>query len=249
MPALPKYAGGSLIAAGLATAAAASWYAQLHRQSLPMERMWMPPTAGESWSQADFGYAWSMWAIMMLAMMLPVITPMAVMVARANRSAATKLRIALPPFLAGYLLVWAGCSAAMALLQWRFHELGWLTPMMDSGSSTVAAAILLLGGAYQFTRWKTACLNHCRAPMGFLLSHWRPCWRGSLRLGFYHGGYCLGCCWAEMLVMFAVGLMNLPWMALITLALVAERYLPGGAGHVRRLVGGGLIAWGLALWY
>lgn len=248
MPALPKYAGGVLIAAGLAAATAASWSALLHRQSLPMERMWMPPAANRVWSPADFGYAWSMWAIMMLAMMLPVITPMAVMLARANRAAAGR-RVALPPFLGGYLLVWAGFSAAMAVLQWQFHGLGWLTPMMASRSPAVAATILLLGGTYQFTPWKTACLNHCRAPMGFLLSHWRPGRSGALRLGLYHGGYCLGCCWAEMLVMFAVGLMNLPWMALITLALVAERYLPGGGGPARRLVGAGLIGWGLALWF
>lgn len=74
---------------------------------------------------------------------------------------------------------------------------------------------------------------------------WRPGWRGALRLGLSHGGYCLGCCWAEMLAMFAVGLMNLLWMALITLALIVERYLPGGAGPVRWSVGAGLIGWGL----
>jgi predicted metal-binding membrane protein len=84
--------------------------------------------------------------------------------------------------------------------------------------------------------------------MGFLLGHRHPGWLGGLQLGLHHGHYCLGCCWAEMLVMFAVGIMNVLWMSGITLAIIAERYLPGSANHVRKLAGIGLLGFGLAHW-
>lgn len=204
----------------------------------------MPPTGTWDWSALDVGLALSMWAIMMLAMMLPVAIPMAWLVHRLGRNG-----ISLPAFLLGYGLVWIGYSIAATGLQWLFHGLGWLTPMMDAANPVVSGLILALAGIYQFTPWKAACLNHCRTPMGFLLSHGRPGWRGGLRLGLHHGRYCLGCCWAEMLVMFAVGVMNLPWMAGITLAIVAERYLPDSAEPVRTLTGIGLLGFGLAHWF
>lgn len=239
---------GTLIAAGLGTATVAVWWVLYRRQAemkaLPMEGMWMPPAGTWRWAFTDFGLAWSMWLIMMLAMMLPVVTPMVVLIHRIDWEP-KEARISPPAFLAGYLLLWVGLSIFITLLQWQFHGLSWLTPMMDVRSATVSGTILILSGAYQFTSWKVACLNHCRTPMGFLLTHGR---RGGLRLGLHHGFYCVGCCWAEMLVMFAVGVMNLLWMGLITLAIVAERYVPGPEGNVRKLVGIGLIAWGCIQW-
>lgn len=219
--------------------------------TLPMDSIWMPPTGTWHWSATDFGLTWSMWAIMMLAMMLPVATPMALLIHRLGRSGQVAAgRINLPAFLLGYFLVWIGFSVAATGLQWLFHGLRWLTPMMDAGNATVSEAFLVLAGVYQFTPWKAACLSHCRTPMGFLLSHWRPDWWGGLRLGLHHGCYCLGCCWAEMLVMFAVGVMNVLWMGGITLAIVAERYLPvpGSADYVRKLAGIGLLGLGLSHW-
>jgi predicted metal-binding membrane protein len=243
---------GLLIATGLSAATAAAWWAlytqQVAMTTQPMDRMWMPPTGTWRWSPMDFGLTWSMWAIMMLAMMLPVVTPMALLIHRLGQERRTDARVSLPGFLSGYFLLWTGFSVAATLLQWLFHGLSWLTPMMDAGNAAVSGAILALAGVYQFTPWKAACLNHCRTPMGFLLGHWRPGWRGGLRLGLHHGRYCLGCCWAEMLVMFAVGVMNVLWMGAITLAIVAERYLPGSADYVRRLTGIGLLAFGLARW-
>jgi predicted metal-binding membrane protein len=239
---------GLAIAAGLSAATVAAWWALCAQRmaTLPMDRMWMPPTGTWRWSPVDFALTWSMWAIMMLAMMLPVATPMTLLVHRLGR--AKERRASLPAFLAGYFLIWMGFSVAAALLQWLFHGLNWLTPMMEAGNPAVSGAILVLAGVYQFTPWKAACLSHCRTPTGFLLSHWRPGWAGGLRLGLHHGCYCLGCCWAEMLVMFAVGVMNAPWMGGITLAVVGERYLPGSAEWVRRLAGVGLAGFGLAHW-
>jgi predicted metal-binding membrane protein len=235
--------------AGLGTATALAWWA-LHRQqaersTLPMEGMWMPPTGTWRWTFTDFGLTWSMWLIMMLAMMLPVVTPMIVLIQRIGRARRKGERISLPAFLSGYLLLWTGFSFFMTLLQWQFHGLSWLTPMMDARSTAVSGTILILSGAYQFTPWKTACLSHCRSPLGFLLTQRR---RAGWRLGLRHGLYCVGCCWAEMLVMFAVGVMNLLWMGWITLAIVAERYVPGAEGSVRRLVGIALVTWGCTQW-
>lgn len=244
---------GRLIAAALSAATVAAWWALYAQQAamshLPMDQMWVPPTGTWDWSAMDFGLTLSMWAIMMLAMMLPVATPMAWLVHRLDRDgAATTGRMSLPAFLLGYFLVWLGYSFAATGLQWLFHGLGWLTPMMEASHGAVAGAILVLAGLYQFTPWKTACLSHCRTPVGFLLTHGRPGWRGGLRLGVHHGRYCLGCCWAEMLVMFAVGVMNLLWMGGITLAIVAERYLPGTGDFVRKSTGFGLVGLGLAHW-
>lgn len=243
---------GLLIAAGLSTLTVIAWwafYAGRAAMSAPsMDGMWMPPTGTWAWSSLDFGLVFSMWATMMLAMMLPVATPMAVLVHRLDRGGPAAGRISLAAFLLGYFLVWTGYSVAATGLQWLFHGLRWLTPMMDTAYPAVSGTILVLAGAYQFTPWKAACLSHCRTPLGFLMSYGRPGWRGGLRLGFHHGRYCLGCCWAEMLVMFAVGVMDLPWMGGITLAIIAERYLPGSADPVRLLTGAGLLGFGLAHW-
>jgi len=239
---------GLAIAAGLGAAAIAAWWALYSQQaamnSLPMDRMWMPPTGTWRWSLTDFGLTASMWLIMMLAMMLPVVTPMALLIARIGRGQQADARINLAAFLAGYILLWMGFGGMATLLQWQFHGLGWLTPMMNSRSSLVSGTILIVSGLYQFTPWKMACLTHCRTPMGFLLDHGRPGWRGGLRLGLRHGLYCVGCCWAEMLVMFAVGVMNVLWMGAITLAILAERYVPGAQESIRKLIGFGLAAWG-----
>lgn len=239
---------GLLIAAGLGAATIAAWWALYRQQTamdaLPMDRMWMPPTGTWRWSLTDFVLTASMWWIMMLAMMLPVVTPMALLIARIDRGRTFEARIGLPAFLVGYVMLWLGFGFVATLLQWQFHRLEWLTPMMNARSSAVSAAILIAAGCYQFTPWKIACLNHCRTPMGFLLAHGRPGWVGGLRLGLHHGFYCVGCCWAEMLVMFAVGVMNVLWMALITLAILAERYVPGVHAKIRKAIGVGLIAWG-----
>lgn len=244
---------GLLIGAALSSSAGLAWWALLAQQASmsthPMNQMWMLPTGTWNWSFNDFALTWSMWAIMMVAMMLPVATPMALLIGRMGRNRPTASeRISLPAFFLGYFLVWLGFSLAATLLQWLLHGLRWLTPMMEADNAVFAGALLVFAGLYQFTPWKSACLNHCRTPIGFLLDHWLPGWFGALRLGWHHGRYCLGCCWAEMLVMFAVGVMNVVWMGGITLAAIAERYLPRMANSVPALAGIGLIGFGVAHW-
>lgn len=242
-------ASGRLIATGLIAATAAAWWALYAQQptvsSPPMDEMCMPPAGTWNWSATQFGLSFCMWAVMMLAMMLPVATPMTLLVHRLGRSGPMAARISVAAFLLGYFLVWIGYGLGATGLQWLFTGLRWLTPMMDAANPALSGMILILAGAYQFSAWKTACLSHCRTPLGFLLSHGR---RGGLRLGLQHGRYCLGCCWAEMLVMFAVGLMNVLWMGGITLAIIAERYLPGDGNSIRKLTGIGLMGYGMAQW-
>ena len=146
-------------------------------------------------------------------------------------------------FVLGYLVTWAiyslGAAAAQRLLQQR----GLFDPLGLEVAAPVGGAVLLGAGLFQFTPLKAACLKHCRSPLGFLLSRWRDGPRGAFELGLRHGAYCLVCCWALMAVGFAVGVMNLAWMAVVTVALCIEKIAPGGAGW-SRMFGVLLIVWG-----
>jgi predicted metal-binding membrane protein len=133
------------------------------------------------------------------------------------------------------------------LLQWQMHGLAWLSPMMDNQNSMSAAGILFLAGFYQFTPIKNACLMHCKTPMGFLLNEWQDGAGGAFKMGLKHGAFCVGCCWAQMLIMFAVGVMNLLGMALITLLVILEKTVPLHAKLICNVVGVAFIAWGIAL--
>jgi len=119
-----------------------------------------------------------------------------------------------------------------------------LSMAMSISSPYLAGAILIAAGAYQLTSWKGACLTHCRSPLGFLMSHWREGKLGALRMGFFHGAWCLGCCWALMCVLFAVGVMNLAWVAALTCFVLLEKTGPAGA-TVARLAGAGMVVLGI----
>jgi predicted metal-binding membrane protein len=108
-------------------------------------------------------------------------------------------------------------------------------------------AVLFMAGAYQFTRWKTACLKACRTPLTFVMTHdFGSGARGALRAGISHGAYCLGCCWALMAVLFVVGLMNLAWMAAIAVVFLAEKNWRHGVG-LTKFMGVGVLALGVAV--
>ena len=102
----------------------------------------------------------------------------------------------------------------------------------------------MLAGLYQWSPWKDVCLRHCRSPLSFLLHTWRDGYAGAFRLGFRHGAYCVGCCWGLMLVLFAVGLMNLGWMVLLSTVIFAEKIVRHGP-LLGRLTGAGLVAFGV----
>ena len=171
-----------------------------------------------------------MWAVMMVGMMLPSAAPAALLYGTLVRKHAERGN-ALPAvwvFVAGYLAAWTLFSAGAALLQAALAHAALLTPMMASASKPLTTGLLLAAGVYQLTPLKNACLSKCRDPLRFFLMRWRPGAWGAFRMGLEHGAYCVGCCWALMLVLFAVGVMNLLWVALVAAFIFVEKLLPAG---------------------
>jgi predicted metal-binding membrane protein len=184
-----------------------------------------------------------MWIVMMGAMMTPAVLPITLVFVRLDRTQhARSLPLAGLAFSSGYLGAWTLFALVATVLQWSLHRATLLhTDAMATGAP-LAGALALLAGVYQLTPLKEACLAHCRTPMGFLLSHWRDGTAGAFRMGLRHGAYCLGCCWALMLLMFAAGVMSVTAMALLSLFILAERVLPGRwAAQVPGVL---LLAWG-----
>ena len=153
-------------------------------------------------------------------------------------------------FLAGYLLVWTAFSAVATAVatavQWGLHATALLSPGMVSASRVLGGLLLLAAGIFQFTPLKQACLTHCRSPLGFLMGHWREGRAGAMRMGLEHGLYCVGCCWILMVLLFVAGVMNLLWVAVISLFVLAEKVLPRGE-LVGRLGGAVLLVAGVVL--
>jgi len=184
-----------------------------------------------AWSARDFWLMFLMWAVMMVGMMLPSAAPMLLVYAAVVRKAERQGAVLAPTavFAAGYLLAWTLFSLAATLAQWGLEEAALLSPMMVATSPLLGGLLLIGAGLYQLTPWKDACLQHCRSPVGFIAEHWRPGVAGALRMGMQHGLYCLGCCWVLMGLLFFGGVMNLLWIAAITLFVLLEKVLPGGA--------------------
>ena len=203
------------------------------------------------WSTADFVFMFVMWAIMMVGMMLPSAAPMTLlyagMVRKAERQGTPMAPIAV--FVSGYLAMWGLFSVGATLVQWGLHEAAMLSPMMVAKSRVFGAGLLIVAGMYQLTPWKTVCLDHCRSPAHFIAEHWRPGARGAFRLGLHHGAFCLGCCWALMGLLFVGGVMNVLWIAAITIFVFLEKLLPVGlwANRLAGFAGISLIVSGLGL--
>ncbi len=215
--------------------------------AMPMTgSMTMP--AAMLWSAADFGFMLVMWAVMMFAMMLPSVTPTVMIFDRVRRTREAAGRPFAPTgaFVGGYLLAWAGFALLATLANCGLHAGGTMTAMTGRVAPVAGGALLVAAGLYQWTPLKDACLDHCRSPMSFLMHHWRDATLGAARMGLHHGAYCLGCCWFLMALLFALGVMNLAWVAVLTFVVLAEKMLPGGR-WVTRGLGLGLIAWGAGL--
>jgi len=182
------------------------------------------------------------WGIMMTAMMLPSALPMISLYGAMQRGSAGAARKGAPValFTAVYLLLWAASGVPVYIA----HTL--LMTLAEPAFAYGIALILLAAGAFQLSPLKQMCLRGCRSPLGFLLGHWRAGRRGSLALGWSHAVYCLGCCWALMLVLVAAGAMGLRWVLLIAAVVAAEKLLPGGE-WVARAVGGALLLLGVAV--
>jgi predicted metal-binding membrane protein len=171
----------------------------------------------------------AMWIAMMTAMMLPSASPLLLLYAAALRArgdaAAGRKAYAMA---AGYLLVWVLFSVAATLLQRALSAALILTPMLEPATPRAAVVLLVIAGLYQLTPLKRSCLTVRRSPLSYLVQHWGPGTYAAFRLGARHGTYCLGCCWALMLLLFAGGVMNLAVIAGLTLWVLIEKVAPFG---------------------
>jgi predicted metal-binding membrane protein len=177
-----------------------------------------------SWDTPHLLLLWGMWAVMMTGMMLPSAGPTILIYGSAARRKcgpqATRLIYALA---AGYLGAWAIFSVLATAVQRALGQGLLLSPMMELTSPVAGAVLLIVAGVYQFTPLKLSCLRACQSPLGFLIARWRDGWRGALRMGMEHGLYCLGCCWALMLLLFVGGVMNLAVIGALTVFVAFEK--------------------------
>lgn len=214
--------------------------------------MYGPMTGASAWmmqAEWDAPYLlllWLTWAVMMAAMMLPSAMPLLLLYdgALRRRRAPERVAVRVYAMAGGYVLVWAIFSVGATVLQRVLSGLLLLTPMMEMPSRTAVGATLLLAGAYQLTPWKTACLTACRSPLSFVMRHWREGVRGAFTMGVEHGAYCVGCCWALMLLLFAGGVMNLIVIVCLTALVLIEKVVPLGV-VVSRGLGALLLAAGV----
>lgn len=204
----------------------------------------------QSWAWAEFSGLFLMWAEMMAAMMLPTIFPTVIILARlnANRRAQGRAQAPSSGLITGYLVVWTLFSVICTFLQWKLHQAAILSPQMVSVSPFASAAILFAAGAYQFSPAKNACLRRCRSPLDLLMKEWQDRWVGAFKMGLRQGAFCTGCCWGLMLILFAVGVMNLWWIAILTIYVLCEKIAPA-AQIVRITAGVALIGWAFLLFY
>jgi len=146
-------------------------------------------------------------------------------------------------FVSGYLLAWTIFSLAAASGQIALHRAAMLSADMAAQSGVFTATILIITGVYQWLPMKNACLSHCRSPLSFLSHHWREGLAGAVRMGFLHGMFCVGCCWALMALLFVAGVMNLLWVAAIAVFVLVEKLSRQGL-LLGRVAGVLLILWG-----
>ncbi len=198
------------------------------------------------WTPAYGLVVFAMWAVMMVAMMLPSAAPVTLLIAslaKKRREAGTAGGFTTVPFVLGYLAVWLAFAAIATLLQWQLDAAELLSETMAFTSTVVAGGVLVLAGIYQWTPLKKACLRHCRSPLDFLLHHWPDGALGAFVSGARHGVFCLGCCWTLMALLFVGGIMNLAWIAGISLIVLIEKTLPWG-GRMSHVTGAALVIWG-----
>lgn len=227
--------------------AAWAWIAVMARDmygSMQGASAWMMST---EWDWARVVLLWAMWAVMMTAMMLPTAAPLVLLYASVMRRSAGVQAPARGVYAlaAGYTFVWALFSVAATALQRALAKGLVLTPMMEPATPIAGAAVLAIAGVYQLTPLKRACLRACRSPLGFMMQRWRDGVAAAFRLGVEHGVYCLGCCWALMLILFAGGVMNLVVILALTAWVLVEKFAPFGE---RTATASGVLLLAISIW-
>jgi predicted metal-binding membrane protein len=201
------------------------------------------------WDARHVLLLWVMWAVMMAGMMLPSASPLLLLYGAAARrlggDTGARAWRRIYALAAGYVVIWALFSAGATVVQRILSTLLIVSPMMTLTSRTATAVTLALAGLYQLTPLKRTCLRACQSPLSFMMYRWRWGSIGAFRMGVDHGIYCVGCCWALMLLLFAGGVMNLTVIVALTLLVALEKLLPIGAAAAR-VSGAALIA--AAVW-
>ncbi len=200
-----------------------------------------------AWTLPQAGIHFAMWVAMALAMMLPTAAPMLRTYAEIADTAASRGMVVVSPLVlaAGYLTVWIGFAAGATGLQWAMGQAGVLSSSLAPVTAGIGIALLAMAGVYQFLPLKAACLIKCANPFPYLFANWSERRAGIFRLGLHQGLFCLGCCWAMMLVMFAVGVMNIVWVAALAAVMTVEKLV--GRPWFSRLIGAGFLAWAAAI--
>lgn len=199
----------------------------------------LPPQAADLW------LTFMMWAVMMVAMMLPSASPMIVTYARIARSRGDSSRHAVWSFAGAYVVVWTLFSVAATVGQFALQRAALLRG--DLTTPPLIGAIILAGaGVFQLTPLKDACLGQCRSPLGFFMTQWRAGSAGAFAMGFKHGAFCVGCCWALMALLFVMGVMNLVWVAALSALVLVEKATPYGRA-IARTSGVAMVIAGAAL--
>jgi predicted metal-binding membrane protein len=233
MPAVARRrrpAGFWLTTTALAALVLLSWY-YLFAWPMPM------PDATGVRSPAYLWLTFVMWLVMMVAMMTPSAAPAVMLFHRVQRGALART----VSFLTGYFIAWAGFSLGATFAQMALIEAGAIDTMGVATDRWLAAALLAIAAVWQWLPMKEACLRQCRSPAEFLASHHYPGVTGAMRTGIRHGAYCVGCCWALMLLLFVGGVMNVVWISGLTLLVALEKLAPGGT-VCRGLVAAALLA-------
>ena len=168
-----------------------------------------------------FGWFVGAWVVMMAAMMFPSISPTVALYARMSGSRVLPLA-----FTAGYLATWAAAGAVAFLLARATTQAAQGALAWDNAGQTIAGVTLLVAAGYELTPLKDVCLGRCRSPLGTLLGSWRAGWTGAFRMGLGNGAWCVGCCWALMASLFALGVMSVTWMALVAGLIAIEKTIP-----------------------
>jgi predicted metal-binding membrane protein len=171
----------------------------------------------------SIGWFLGVWVVMMAAMMFPSISPTVALYARMTRE---RQPLAPAAFTAGYLLTWTLAGVAAFGLAYGATQLGDDALAWDNAGRPLAGATLVVAAVYELTPLKNVCLGKCRSPLGFLLGSWRDGLLGGLRMGARNGAWCVGCCWALMASLFALGVMSLTWMAFVAGLIAIEKVLP-----------------------
>jgi predicted metal-binding membrane protein len=184
--------------------------------------------AGPGTDLGSAGWYLGIWVTMMAAMMLPSAAPMVLLFSKLAPGSARRPGLATALFVGGYLIAWTAYGLVAYAL---FRLVRGLDPSFlawDRAGPEVAGAAIALAGIYQLTPFKRTCLRHCRTPLSFFMHHWHKGPGGAVRMGLEHGAWCVGCCWALMVVLFAVGVMGITWMVVVAAIVFAEKVFPVG---------------------